>query len=135
MKLVQVRRRSRRVDALVEQNFGPGESLWDPKCFDRLYTLVDGPRLLAVCTLQWSGEYWILGDLCAAEHGKGHGTEIVKRIFKKIFEPVWTDATSPASEGVMRRNGCVRADFGPWPPKGLAYSRGNVVRLVPEGSP
>ena len=58
MKLVRVYRQSEVIDDLVRKNFGPGESLWSPKCFDRLYKLVDGRKLLGACTLQWSGEYW-----------------------------------------------------------------------------
>ena len=123
MKLVRVYRQSEVIDDLVRKNFGPGESLWEPKCFDRLYKLVDGRKLLGVCTLQWSGEYWILGDLCTAEHGKGHGSQFVKQICEQVQEPIWADATHPGSERILEKNCFVPVNFGPWEPKGLAFFR------------
>lgn len=134
MKLVRVYRRSDRIDELVRANFGPGESLWAPKCFDLLYKLVDGSKLLAVCTLQWSDEgYWILGDLCTAEHGQGHGSEILKQICSVITDPIWADATHPGSERILERNSFSKTTISPWEPKGQAYYKGNVVCILPPG--
>lgn len=118
MKLVRVYRTSSRVDELVRENFGPCESLWKPKCFDRLYTLMDGSRLLAVCTLQWSGAYWILGDLCTAEHGKGHGSEIVRRVCSAVSESIWADATNPISEKIFKKNSFKISSIKPWDVEG-----------------
>jgi hypothetical protein len=132
MKLVRVYRQSERIDELVRVNFGPDESLWVPKCFDRLYKLTHGPKILAVCTLQWADQgYWVLGDLCASEHGKGYGTEIIKQICSKIPEPIWADATHPASSRILERNSFSKTTDGPWAPKGQAYYKTNVVRVVP----
>ena len=121
MKLVRVYRRSEIIDDLVRKNFGPGESLWEPKCFDRLYKLVDGRKLLGVCTLQWSGEYWILGDLCTANHGRGHGFEFVKQICEQVREPIWADAVGPASARILERNSFRPTGVQPWPPEGKSY--------------
>jgi GNAT superfamily N-acetyltransferase len=123
MKLTRAYRRSAAVDDLVRANFGPCESLWHPKCFDRLYKLVNGSKLLAVCTLQWSGEYWILGDLCVdpQEHGKGYGSELVRQICSKIKDPIWADATHPMSAKILERNSFSKTTIGPWEPKGQAY--------------
>ena len=132
MKLVRVHRRSKVIDDLVRENFGPSESLWAPKCFDRLYKLVDGSKLLAVCTLQWSGEYWILGDLCVAigEHGKGYGSKIVERICEQNSEPIWADATSPASARILERNSFrVWDGVYPWRPEGVSYWRSRPVAV------
>ena len=130
MKLVRVYRRSNSIDKLVQENFGPGESLWVPKCFDRLYKMVDGSKLLGVCTLQWAPDgYWILGDLCVdPDHqGKGYGTEIVRQICFKIREPIWADATHPGSEQILKRNSFkeVGPRDGPWIPEGKGYYHKN----------
>ena len=129
MKLVRVYRRSNTIDDLVRKNFGTEESLWNPKCFDRLYKLVDGRKLLGVCTLQWSPDgYWILGDICVYEHGKRYGSEIVKRICEQISEPIWADATHPASERILEQNSFKLTSIKPWPPHGKPYILGIRAR-------
>jgi hypothetical protein len=119
MKLVRVYRTSSRVDELVRENFGPCESLWKPKCFDRLYKLVDGHRILAVCTLQWSGAYWILGDLCTAEHGKGHGSEIVRLVCSTVRGSIWADAVNSISEQIFKKNSFKISSIKPWGVEGV----------------
>ena len=122
MKLERVYRKSKKVDKLIRQNFGPGESLWDPKCFDLLYKLVDGPKIMAICTLQWSGQgYWILGDICASVHGQGFGSEIVRRVCGSVSEPIWADATGPGSERILERNSFGPTIIEPWKPEGKSY--------------
>jgi hypothetical protein len=122
MKLERVYGKSKKVDKLIRQNFGPGESLWDPKCFDLLYKLVEGPKILAVCTLQWSGQgYWILGDICASVHGQGYGSEIVRLICEIVSEPIWADATTPGSKRILERNSFGPTIIHPWEPEGKSY--------------
>ena len=124
MKLVRVQHRSDKIDQLVSQSFGPGESLWSPRYFDRLYKLVDHRKVLGVCTLQWAPDgYWILGDLCVAEQGQGHGSEIVKQICSKIREPIWADATHPGSERILKRNSFGPTRTQPWVPQGVPLMR------------
>lgn len=116
----------KQIDSLIQKNFGPNESLWNPKCFDRLFVLLGDQKLLAVCTLQWADNgYWILGDLCTAEHGKGYGSLIVQSVCEKIKEPVWSDATHPACEKILLHNGFQRViHLGPWKPEGMSYFKG-----------
>jgi len=122
MKLERVYRKSKNVDELIQQNFGPGESLWDPKCFDLLYKLTCSQKILAVCTLQWSASgYWILGDVCASIHGKGFGSEIIRQICERISEPIWADATGPGSERILERNSFKPTTIQPWDPDGKSY--------------
>ena len=70
------------MDELVAQNFGPGESLWNPKCFDRLYTIREGAKVMALCTLQKWGDRWILGDLLKAL--ESHGPHDVRSLEKHL---------------------------------------------------
>lgn len=123
MKLERVYRKSKKVDKLIRQNFGPDESLWDPKCFDRLYKLVDGQKILAVCTLQWAQAdgYWILGDVCSAVHGQGFGSEIVRQVCEKVSESIWADATGPGSERILERNSFRPTTLAPWEPEKKCY--------------
>lgn len=120
------------IDQLIQKNFGSNESLWNPKVFDRLFMLTRGQKLLAVCTLQWSGKYWILGDLCTEEHGKGHGSLIVQRVCERLTQPVWSDATHPACEKILVRNGFQETRIHPWKPEGKAYFK-DFTRLNPMG--
>jgi hypothetical protein len=122
MKLERVYRKSKKIDKLVQKNFGSGESLWDPKCFDLLFKLTCDRNILAVCTLQWSyEEYWILGDVCAAEHGQGYGSEIVRRVCEQVSEPIWADATNPGSIRILERNSFGLTIIQPWEPEGKSY--------------
>ena len=122
MKLERVYRKSKKVDKLIRQNFGPGESLWDPKCFDLLFKLTHSQKILAVCTLQWSGQgYWILGDICASVHGQGFGSEIVRRVCERVSEPIWADATTPGSIRILERNSFGPTIIEPWEPEGKSY--------------
>ena len=110
------------MDELVAQNFGEGESLWNPKCFDRLYTIRDGPKVMALCTLQkWGRDRWILGDLCVAEKHRGLATQLVNKVLTKVKEPVWVDANE-ASNGIFKKDPrWRRTTEGPWPPSGTAW--------------
>ena len=122
MKLQRVHRKSKKVDQLIQKNFGSGESLWDPKCFDLLFKLIDSQKILAVCTLQWSDQgYWILGDLCSGIHGKGFGSEIVRQICEQVSEPIWADATNVGSERILERNSFKPTTIKPWDPEGKSY--------------
>ena len=114
--LARIQARSERVDELTAANFGPGESLWEPRCFDLAYELTDGDRLLAVCTLQWAPEqqYWILGDVCVSAHGHGYGTEIVRRVCEENPEPIWAETSNPAAMRILEKNGFTRTDECPW---------------------
>jgi len=109
------------VDQLVRQNFGPGESLWNPKCFDRLYTLREGSRVTALCTLQRWGDRWILGDLCVAEKRRGLGTQLVNKVLAKVKEPVWADANAESNGIFAKDPRWRRTDEGPWEPSGTAW--------------
>jgi hypothetical protein len=122
MKLEIVHRKSKKVDKLIQKNFGPDESLWDPKCFDFIYKLIDGHKILAVCTLQWTDQgYWILGDVCSSVHGQGFGSEIVRQICEQISEPIWADATTPGSIQILERNSFKPTTIQPWDPHGKSY--------------
>jgi hypothetical protein len=117
-------RRSIQVENLIRKNFGQDEDLWNPKCFDILLGLKDGRELLGLCTLQFAPDgYWILGDLCTAEHGKGHGTELVRQVCIATPGTIWADATCPASERILIRNGFRETDVRPWAEVVKAYIR------------
>jgi hypothetical protein len=117
-------RRSNQVENLFRENFGPDEDLWSPKCFDVLFGLKDGRRLLGACTLQLAPDgYWILGDVCTAEHGKGHGTELIRQVCIATPGTIWADATCPASEGILTRNGFRETVVRPWDEVVKAYIR------------
>jgi hypothetical protein len=123
MKLQELRR-SIQVQNLIRENFGPDEDLWNPKCFDMLLGLKAGRKLLGICTLQLAPDgYWILGDLCTAEHGKGHGTELVRQVCIVTPGTIWADATCPASERILVRNGFKETDVRPWAEVVKAYMR------------
>ena len=110
------------MDELVARNFGPGESLWNPKCFDRLYTIRDGPKVMALCTLQkWGRDRWILGDLCVAEKRRGLATQLVNKVLSKVKEPIWVDANE-ASNGIFAKDPRWRRTYeNPWEPTGTAW--------------
>ena len=109
------------IDELVARNFGPGESLWNPKCFDRLYTIREGAKVMALCTLQKWGGGWILGDLCVAEKRRGLGTQLVNKVLSKVHEPIWVDANEE-SNGIFKKDPrWRRTNEGPWPPSGTAW--------------
>lgn len=111
------------MDAIVRQNFGEDESLWNPKCFDRLYSLRDGSQIVAICTLQkWSGG-WILGDLCVSEKRKGYATRLVNKVIQKVrSEPIWVDANEQ-SRGIFEKDSrWHKTNIGPWKPTGTSFS-------------
>lgn len=110
------------VDELVARNFGEGESLWNPKCFDRLYTIREGVRVMALCTLQRWGSNWILGDLCVAEKRKGLGTQLVNKVLEKVKEPIWVDANAESAGIFAKDPRWRRTDEGPWNPSGTAFT-------------
>lgn len=109
------------IDNLVIQNFGVGESIWDNKCFDRLYTLREGSRVTAVCTLQRWGDKWILGDLCVAEKRKGLATQLVNKVISKVKEPVWVDANSESTGIFAKDPRWRRTTEAPWEPIGTVW--------------
>ena len=109
------------MDELVARNFGPGESLWNPKCFDRLYTIREGPKVMALCTLQKWGDRWILGDLCVAEKRRGLATQLVNKVLSKVKEPIWVDANEE-SNGIFAKDPRWRRTCeNPWEPSGTAW--------------
>ena len=109
------------MDELIRQNFGPNESLWNPKCFDRLYTIREGAKVMALCTLQkWNGG-WILGDLCVAEKRKGLGTQLVNKVLTKVKEPIWVDANEESNGIFAKDSRWHRTKEGPWLPSGTAW--------------
>ena len=111
------------MDELIRQNFGPGESLWNPKCFDRLYTLREGSKVLALCTLQkWGRDGWILGDLCVAEKRKGLATRLVNKVLSKVKEPIWVDANEESNGIFLKDPRWTRASENPWEPTGTSWS-------------
>ena len=111
------------MDELIRQNFGPGESLWNPKCFDRLYTLREGSKVLALCTLQkWGRDGWILGDLCVAEKRKGLATRLVNKVLSKVKEPIWVDANEESNGIFAKDPRWTRARQNPWAPSGTAWA-------------
>ena len=109
------------IDELTARNFGPGESLWNPKCFDRLYTIREGAKVVALCTLQKWGDKWILGDLCVAEKRRGLGTRLVNKVLAKVKEPVWVDANAESNGIFAKDPRWRRTDDGPWTPSGTAW--------------
>jgi len=109
------------IDELIRQNFGEGESLWNPKCFDRLYTIREGSKVMAVCTLQkWDGG-WILGDLCVAEKRRGLATQLVNKVISKLKEFIWTDANEESNGVFAKDQRWTRTAEGPWEPSGTAW--------------
>ena len=118
------------MDELIRQNFGPGESLWNPKCFDRLYTLREGSKVLALCTLQkWGRDGWILGDLCVAEKRKGLATRLVNKVLSKVKEPIWVDANEESNGIFAKDPRWHRTNEGPWEPTGTSFvaSRQEII--------
>lgn len=109
------------VNELIRQNFGPGESLWNPKCFDRLYTIREGSKVVALCTLQRWDDRWILGDLCVAEKRRGLGTQLVNKVLSKVKEPIWVDANAESNGIFAKDPRWRRTDDGPWVPSGTAW--------------
>lgn len=109
------------IDDLIAQNFGVGESIWDNKCFDRLYTLREGSRVVALCTLQRWGDRWILGDLCVAEKRRGLGTQLVNKVLSKVKEPVWADANAESNGIFAKDPRWRRTTEAPWEPTGTAW--------------
>ena len=110
------------MDELVAQNFGPGESLWNPKCFDRLYTIREGAKVMALCTLQkWGRDKWILGDLCVAEKRKGLATQLVNKVLSKVKEPIWVDANEESNGIFAKDTRWRRTCENPWEPTGTAW--------------
>ena len=109
------------MDELVGRNFGAGESLWNPRCFDRIYTIREGPKVMALCTLQKWGDRWILGDLCVAEKRRGLGTQLVNKVLSKVKEPVWVDANAESNGIFAKDPRWRRTDDGPWVPSGTAW--------------
>jgi hypothetical protein len=110
------------MDELIALNFGPGESLWNPKCFDRLYTIREGAKVMALCTLQkWGRDGWILGDLCVAEKRKGLGTQLVNKVLSKVKEPIWVDANEESNGIFTKDPRWRRTKEGPWVPTGTAW--------------
>lgn len=126
MELSLVERKSSKVNKLIRQNFGPHEDLWSPRHFDMLFRLTHRGSTdpLAVCTLQWAKDYWILGDLCASEKGKGYGTEIVQRVMEVINGPVWVDANEFSAKIFEKDPRFTETTEGPWPPENRAFISG-----------
>jgi hypothetical protein len=104
--LRKVSRYDRRVDALVRENFGPEEGLWDPLVVDHIFRLDVNGKLAAVCTLQKRSKYWLLGDLCVAEKRKGHGTRIILEVMNLVWltKPILVRVNS-MSEGLIQKTG------------------------------
>ena len=109
------------MDELISKNFGIGESIWNPKCFDRLYTIREGSKVMAVCTLQRWGNKWILGDLCVAEKRKGLATQLVNKVLSKVKEPIWVDANEQSNGIFAKDPRWQQTSEGPWTPKGEAW--------------
>lgn len=117
-------RRSRQVEELIKKNFGEDDDLWNPKCFDMALGLWEGRKLLGMCTLQWApGGYWILGDLCTVDHGRGYATELVRQACLVLNSDVWADATCPASERALKKHGFEPTAIKPWKPCGKGLYR------------
>ena len=109
------------MNELISKNFGPSENIWNPKCFDRLYSLREGSKVLAVCTLQRWGDRWILGDLCVAEKRRGLATQLVNKVLTKVKQPIWVDANEE-SNGIFEKDPrWRRTNEGPWSPSGKAW--------------
>lgn len=124
MKLRLIERRNNKVDKIIRQNFGPHEDIWNPRYFDELFSLTEdgSTEPLAVCTLQWTKDYWILGDLCVATRGCGHGAEIVRRVMQVVKQPVWVDATNEICAKIFERDQKFKETTeGPWKPEGRAF--------------
>ena len=109
------------MDKLIRQNFGPGESLWNPKGFDRIYTIREGAKVMALCTLQKWGNKWILGDLCVVEKRRGLATQLVNKVISKVKEPIWVDANEESNGIFAKDPRWRRTDEGPWAPSGTAW--------------
>lgn len=124
MRLRLIERRNTKVDKLIRQNFGPHEDIWNPRYFDELFSLTedDSTDPLAVCTLQWTKDYWILGDLCVATPRHGYGSEIVRLVMNVVKHPVWVDATNDACVKIFERDPRFKETTeGPWEPTGRAF--------------
>jgi hypothetical protein len=123
MRLRLIERRSKKVDKLIRQNFGPHEDIWNPRHFDELFSLTEDHSTdpLAVCTLQWTKDYWILGDLCVATRGCGHGAEIVRWVMQIVKKPVWVDTNEFASTIFEHDPRFKETTEGPWEPTGRAF--------------
>jgi hypothetical protein len=124
MRLRLIERRSKKIDKLIRQNFGPHEDIWNPRHFDNLFSLTedDSTEPLAVCTLQWTMKYWILGDLCVSVPRQGYGSEIVRQVMQLVKKPVWVDATNEASAKIFERDQRFKdTTEGPWKPEGRAF--------------
>ena len=124
MRLRLVERRSKKIDKLIRQNFGPHEDIWNPRHFDNLFSLTedDSTEPIAVCTLQWTMDYWILGDLCVATPRQGYGTEIVRQVMQVVKKPVWVDAANEASAKIFERDSRFKETTeGPWKIEGRAF--------------
>lgn len=109
------------MDELISKNFGEGESIWNPKCFDRLYTIREGSKVMAVCTLQRWDDRWILGDLCVAEKRRGLATQLVNKVLAKVKEPVWVDANAESNGIFAKDPRWRRTAEEPWKPSGTAW--------------
>lgn len=99
----------------------------NPRHFDMLFRLTHRGSTdpLAVCTLQWAKDYWILGDLCASEKGKGYGTEIVQRVMEVINgPPVWVDANEFSAKIFEKDPRFTETTEGPWPIENRAFISG-----------
>ena len=118
------------MDELIRQNFGEGESLWNPKCFDRLYTIREGSKIMALCTLQRWGSKWILGDLCVAEKRRGLATQLVNKVLTKVKEPIWVDANAESTGIFAKDHRWLRTDEGPWKSSGVTF-----IAVWPNSSP
>jgi len=124
MELQIVERKSSKVNKLVRQHFGPHEDLWNPKCCDMVFRLspYGSTEPYAVCTLQLApGDYWILGDLCVKESGKGYGTQIVGLIMRVVNRPVWVDANEIAAKIFAKDPRFRETNTGPWEITGRAF--------------
>jgi hypothetical protein len=123
MELRLVERKSSKIDKLIRQNFGPHEDLWNPRYFDVLFRLSyqGSTDPLAVCTLQWAQDYWILGDLCVREKRRGFATEIVNRIMDLVNKPIWVDANELSAKIFEKDPRFHETTKGPWKPEGRAF--------------
>ena len=110
-----------KINKLIRQNFGEGEDLWEPKCFDLIYTIREGSKVMAVCTLQKWGKGWILGDLCVAEKRKGLATQLVNKVISILKEFIWADANEESNGVFTKDPRWSRTAKGPWEATGTAW--------------
>lgn len=120
------------MDELIHQNFGEGESLWNPKCFDRIYTIREGAKVMALCTLQKWNDGWILGDLCVAEKRRGLATQLVNKVLTKVKEPIWVDANEESNGIFAKDSRWHRTDECPWKPTGTVWFTQSDVGQMPK---